>query len=109
MGMLQPHLPFGGRLGREVRKLLDPHRCALDEEPLVGPGKGRHQVHVPRHRHDPLRVGAEEDVDRLVVGADGEQGTAVGVEEPPDGVEGALDDRFELVERGGQEGGGGVR
>ena len=61
-----------------------------------------------RHVREPLGVGRQADVHDLLVGADRQERTAVGLEEIPDTLQNALDGRIELVRLGCEERGGRV-
>jgi hypothetical protein len=105
---LRPVRPLCARLERKVRQARDANGHAFDERLPSSPWEQLHQVDVRRHVRDPVRVGRQAYVHELLISPDRQEGAAIGPEELPDAIQGALDGTIDLPRRCRHERGGGV-
>jgi hypothetical protein len=107
-----PHLlpvrPLCARFGRKVRQARDANGHAFDERLPSSPRKKLRQVDVRRNVRDPVRVGRQAQVHESLVGPDRQESAAIGPEELPDAIQGALDGTIDLLRRRRHELGRGV-
>ena len=97
-----------GSLRRQICHAWN-HRGQAFEKPAATPRKQIGEVDFRRHLHEVIGIRRLGDVHRPLIGADGQEGAAVGPEERPDAIKRGLDRGRHLSRRCEHQGGGRVR